>query len=925
MRFLYALLLLYIFTSGDVLAQKRKPKGNSYTKISKRVERQLLNNARKDLEYDDYDVAIKNYSELLQTDSLNPRYNFAMALTLYMNFQQPKAVPYFERAIRHTKDTIGDAYFFLATSYHLSGNFEMAEKNYVIYKSLLNRKGSFLPKNEDINLFNDVVRRIEMCENGKNMLASSAKNPLVRKGKKIVITDMGSNVNSKYDDYDAVFTGNDSTIFFTSRRENVTGGRIDYDEKYYEDIYFSTLTKDGWVPSANVGAPINTRKHEAIISVSADGKRIYFYKGVNQGTFYYSDLMKEGEKKLPPPNSQLSTNVLYRVQLGAYSKKSSLFENAEDSIELKIEDGLYKYMSGSFTSLALAHKKRDEFFEKGYKDAFVVAYKENKRVPIPGSERVPFPEERPGGKEWTSTTASEEINLSNKEKNERWSHQRVLLPKSEINNKSWETSLFGFAVTVADDELYIVSDREGGVGGRDIYVSKKMSDGTWGPLENLGAPINSAYDEDAPYLTPDGNTMYFSSNGHNSIGGFDVFVSYRRGNTNKWSEPINLGMPLNTPGDDIFFSFFHNSERAYYSSSGYAPDSSRDLDNYYIDFCDTVPENTVKGIAKGFTDGSITVTEATAKRDTGSRVVETQKFIIANGKYAMKLKLGKRYKFSFETKGINPVHMEFSIPEQCHLYDIYQEISFSKPGDSLKIENAFFDIAKATLNAGDTSYTEFLSKADKSKLSNYSGLSFPTALKTFTDTIKTFTDTIRAEVSTKTDTIRHTTQTTITFNNILFDFDKAIIKSEFKPDLNKVVSYLKETAPTDKIEVAGHTDSKGPDAYNLGLSKRRANVVAVYFVTNGVEKKRMKVVGYGETMPVAPNENSDGSDNKAGRKKNRRTEIKVLATDVQAVLEDYFNDKNIYTTKEINELVSPLNQENANEKKSQSKPQNVKR
>ena len=278
----------------------------------------------------------------------------------------------------------------------------------------------------------------------------------------------------------------------------------------------------------------------------------------------------------------------------------------------------------------------------------------------------------------------------------------------------------------------------------------------------------------------------------------------------------------------------------------------------------------------------------------------------------MKLKLGRRYNFIFETRGIEPVHTELTVPDQCHLYDLYQEISFAKPGDTLKIKNAFFDIAKATLNAGDSSYTELLGKTDKRKLLNYTETSLPTSLQLFSDTL-------HAVVSTKTDSIRHTTQTTITFNNILFDFDKSIIKKEFKPDLNKVVDYLKVTSPTDKIEVAGHTDSKGPDAYNLALSKRRANVVAVYFVVNGVEKKRMKVVGYGESMPVAPNENPDGSDNKEGRRKNRRTEIKILATDVQAVVDDYFNDKNIYTTKEINDLVSPLSQGNVNEKKAPSK------
>ncbi len=879
MRVFCALLFFsFLFTSGDLIAQKRKSKGNSYAKVSKRIERQLLNNARKNMEIDQYDDAIKNYSELLKDDSTNVQNNTAMALTLYMNFEQPKAVPYFERALRYTKDTIGDIYYFLANSYHLSYNFEQAEKNYKIYLSLLKRKGSFLPLPENVSLESDVNHRIEMCENGKKMLAESPKSPVQRKGKKIMITDMGSNINSKYDDYDAVFTGNDSTVFFTTRRQDVTGGRIDFDEKYYEDIYYSKLKKNGWTPSVNIGNPINTKKHEAVISVSSDGNRLYFYKGVNQGTFYYSDLVQDKVPVSPPDDT---TGIVYRIQLGAFVRKSTnpQFEDLQENIEIKYEDGLYKYLSGSYLSINTAHKKKEEFLKKGFSDAFVVAYKGDKRVPLSKND-------------WIETNVCNEIALSKNDSNERWSHQRILLPNSEISNKSWETSLFGFAVTVADDELYIVSDRDGGVGGRDIYVSRKMSNGSWGPLEDLGMPVNSAYDEDAPYLTPDGNTLYFSSNGHNSIGGFDVFVSYRILNTNKWSDPINLGMPINTPGDDIFFSFFHTSERAFYSSSGFAPDSSRDLNNYFIDFCDTLSENTVRGLAKGVAEGTITISDAMTSQ-------EINRFPIVNGKYAMKLKLGRKYNFSFSTKGIEPVHGEFTIPDQCHLYDIYQEINFTKPGDTLKIENAFFDIAKATLNAGDTSYTEFLSKADKKKLSNYMEDNYPTAPQLFEDTIK------NAVVSTRTDTIRHTTQTTISFYNILFDFDRSIIKEEYKPDLKKISNYLVKTSPRDKVEIDGHADSKGSDIYNLALSTRRATSVAVYFVSNGVVKKRMKVVGYGESKPVAPNENPDGSDNPEGRAKNRRTEVIILSTDLGAVIDDFFDEKKVYSVKEINDLIDP--------------------
>lgn len=101
------------------------------------------------------------------------------------------------------------------------------------------------------------------------------------------------------------------------------------------------------------------------------------------------------------------------------------------------------------------------------------------------------------------------------------------------------------------------------------------------------------------------------------------------------------------------------------------------------------------------------------------------------------------------------------------------------------------------------------------------------------------------------------------------------MRGEFSAELDKVVSFLK-TVKNAKVEVAGYTDGKGSDEYNLALSKRRANVVAAYLVSKGASKSRIKTIGYGESKPLAPNENPDGSDNPEGRAKNRRTEIVVI-------------------------------------------------
>ena len=133
----------------------------------------------------------------------------------------------------------------------------------------------------------------------------------------------------------------------------------------------------------------------------------------------------------------------------------------------------------------------------------------------------------------------------------------------DINSPYWETH----ATLSADGKtLYFVSDRPGGLGGRDIYRSVKLPNNEWSKALNVGAPINSEYDEDSPFFHPDGKTLYFSSNGNKSMGGFDIFFSKKKVD-GTWGIPFNIGYPLNTVGDDVYFSTTIDGKKGYYSSS----------------------------------------------------------------------------------------------------------------------------------------------------------------------------------------------------------------------------------------------------------------------------------------------------------------------------------------------------------------------
>ncbi len=174
---------------------------------------------------------------------------------------------------------------------------------------------------------------------------------------------------------------------------------------------------------------------------------------------------------------------------------------------------------------------------------------------------------------------------------ETWSEPILL--GSDINTVSWETH-----ATISSDgnTLYFVSDRAGGIGKRDIYKCVKLPNGDWSRSLNIGTAINTIYDEDSPFLTADGKTLYFASRGHNSMGDFDIYRS-KLGEDGEWSTPENMGYPLNTVDTDVFFVPMADGRRAYYSSSKDGGYGLRDI--YLVDMPD-ITDATNLAVLKGF-------------------------------------------------------------------------------------------------------------------------------------------------------------------------------------------------------------------------------------------------------------------------------------------------------------------------------------
>jgi len=169
----------------------------------------------------------------------------------------------------------------------------------------------------------------------------------------------------------------------------------------------------------------------------------------------------------------------------------------------------------------------------------------------------------------------------------------------EVNSSSHEIAA---SISSEGDEIYLASDRDGGYGGVDIYVTKKLPNGKWGLPQNLGATINTKFDEDFPNISSDGKTLYFSSKGHTSMGGYDIFKASWDNVKRTWSTVKNLGYPINTPEDNMNYRESKTGRTGYISAL--RAGGLGDLDIYSVTFNEVDPDYTV---IKGF----VTCTDTT--------------------------------------------------------------------------------------------------------------------------------------------------------------------------------------------------------------------------------------------------------------------------------------------------------------------------
>jgi hypothetical protein len=202
-------------------------------------------------------------------------------------------------------------------------------------------------------------------------------------------------------------------------------------------------------------------------------------------------------------------------------------------------------------------------------------------------------------------------------------------------------------------EIFFSSNRPGGLGGKDLYRIKKLPDGSWSPAMNLGPNVNTPYDDDAPYLHPDGVTLYFSSKGHNSMGEHDVFKCIWDRFENKFTQAMNLGYPINDVGNDIFFVLSVDSQRGYYSSSRSENLGGTDLYEVDTRFEETDLQVRTGRILLGtqYGRGRITLTEKGSGALNGYYSSHPQ-----TGKFILVINPAKSYDLEIESEGYETQH-----------------------------------------------------------------------------------------------------------------------------------------------------------------------------------------------------------------------------------------------------------------------------
>ncbi len=680
------LLVLIFIVGNNAFAQDEEPKSDKELAQDRLDIGDEIMKATNALE-----EARDMYIGAADLDPDNIRANWEAGNAIINTINKERAVSYFQRVYDLDPKYRFDISYWIGRANQYAMNFDEALKYLNIYRDQLVELDGY--RGRDKVALRVVDRNIEECRNAKEFIENPAH---------FAIVNVGSAINTEFEDYGPVINADETEMVFTSRRrEGNLNENVADDNKPYEDIFIS-VKKDGqWQPAENIGYTVNTLYHDSNTALSSDGKMLFTYKDENNGDIYYSTQNEDKTWTEPIP---IGDNI------------NSSFKEGSVSIS---SDGSMLFFSSN----------------------------------------------RPGHE-------GDEENL-------------------------------------------------------DLYFSVKNKKGEWDRPKTLGPEINTEYDDDGPFIDYDGRTLYFSSKGLKGMGGYDIFKSEYDSANNVWGPPVNLGYPINTPDNDIYFVGTKDGKRGYYASV--REDGLGYTDIYMV----TIPEDDNQPQEVASKDLTEAVEDPNQTEITG---VDT------------------------DVSKLKPVVLTVNIEDNESELPLDAKVGFKTAEDNIVIPVSRTSVGTYKIELINVESRDFMLAIEKP------GYIFQNSKVTLAaskaDAPTQITRTVHLQ-KVKSGVVR-------VLRNIYFDFDKATFKQVSYEELNKLEK-LMATNPGYQVEIRGHTDVIGSKAYNKQLSERRAQAVKSYLVSKGVDTRRITTVGFGSEQPLASND-----DENEGRELNRRVEFKIV-------------------------------------------------
>lgn len=502
-----------------------------------------------------------------------------------------------------------------------------------------------------------------------------------------------------------------------------------------------------------------------------------------------------------------------------------------------------------------------------------------------------------------------------------WSKPTVVNPV--INTPKFLESTA--SITPDGKTIYFASDRSGGQGGMDIWRTTLQNNGTWSSPVNLGAPINTKANEDAPFIHPDQKTLFFTSDGHNTMGGRDIFTTKLI--ANKWKNPENMGYPINTTANDNYFTLIADGTRAYFSSDRKGGHGGQDI--YYLDMPEdaaNIPLTMIKGKILNAETGKPMPTKIYLVDNQTSKKLD---FVYnpdpATGNYLVILPPAKNYDMVIESEGFLPYTLNINVPNQDYFYELYQLINLKTikqfdviVGQEVQVKNAFYDTeqdAKADLRktheaklvqTGNVDVYDMM--LDLMAAGDQAGIDYLVDLISHTDPVDAVefdeTKNSKIEVAARTYYYDESDESKFEQKNvggkvifslptmivaeeakrskqekksssfdksvlnqvakIYFDAGKSDLKSQYNAELDKMLATLQKY-PDLGVEISGFASAEGSEELNRDLSNKRAISVLDYMNHKGVVRRRIVAKGYGVSKEQV-----------SSKEEGRRVEVKIV-------------------------------------------------